>query len=409
MDYPKLRLIEAFPVQNNHICLRDTESYSDKILLVPHNIFFICTLFDGQHSIKDIQEEYTRRYGDLLFGSKVREIIEQLDNCLFLESERFKEARKRAIAEFKMSKVRSATHAGSAYESERETLLKQLESFFSLPDGPGIPGSESRSGRLKGLIAPHIDLRFGGPCFAWSYAEAARESSAHTFVILGISHTDTQKRFVLTAKDFETPLGRIETDKDFIESLASKCSGDFFTDEFVHRSEHSIEFQLLFLQYLFTDHRDIKIVPILCSSLQPIMDAEASPIKNPEVGDFIEALKAVIEELNGDVCCIAGVDLSHVGQRFGQMINISPSFISEIEKEDRRMLEYVLDLDAEGFFQFIRNEQDRRNVCGVPAIYALLNVVEANSSKLLKYDRAVDYNTQSLVTFAGAALYADNS
>ncbi|MBA7676823.1 hypothetical protein ES703_85068 [subsurface metagenome] len=405
MNGPKLRSLEAFSVKDNLICLRDPLSFSDKLLLIPPNIFFICTLLDGKHSIIDIQEKYTRMYGDLLFSNKVQEIIEQLDNCLFLENEHFEKAKEKAITEFKLSQIRSATHAGSAYENERDSLLKQLESLFSQPAGPGIPQPESPSGRLKGIIAPHIDLKRGGSCFAWSYGEVAKESNAHTFVILGISHTDTQRRFVFTTKDFETPLGRLETDKDFIESLSKRCSSDFFMDEFVHRNEHSIEFQVLFLQYLFSELRDIRIVPILCSSFNHLMYTEGSPIKEKEVSEFIAALKAVIEERDNDVCCIAGVDLSHVGQRFGQKITVSPALINDVEREDRRMLEYVLNRDAEGFFQFIQNEKDRRNVCGVPAIYTLLHVIKAAGARLLKYEKAVDHNTQSIISFAGVALY----
>ena len=69
------------------------------------------------------------------------------------------------------------------------------------------------------------------------------------------------------------------------------------------------------------------------------------------------------------------------------------------------MLRHVLDQDAERFFRFIQRERDSRNVCGVPAIYTLLHAAEAKNTRLLKYDRAVDQNTQSVVTFASIALY----
>ncbi len=409
MDYPKLRPVEAFAAQDNLICLRDPQGFSDKLLFVPQDIFFICTLFDGKHSIIDIQAEYTRRFGNLLFSDKVREIIDKLDGALFMESSRFSEAKEKAIIDFKNSPIRPASHSGTAYEREAGSLVKQIEGLFSLPGGPGLPDlQKSPSSRLRGLIAPHIDLRRGGSCFAWSYAELARECRAKTFVILGISHTETQRRFVLTAKDFETPLGSLPVDSGFIDNIAEKSGFDFFTDEFVHRNEHSIEFQVLFLQYLFRNRNDIKIVPILCSSFHQIIHSSSLPESNTEVRDFIHALKAAIEDYEEDVCCIAGVDLSHVGRCFGQNISISPAFIKQMEVEDRKMLKLVLDRDDEGFFQLIQEEKDRRNICGVPAIYTLLNLLKplnSGSSKLLKYDQAVDYNIQSIVSFAGAAFY----
>ena len=97
MDYPKIRPVEAFPAQDDLIALRDPQGFSDKLLIVPAEVFYICTLFDGKHSIIEIQEEYTKKFGDLLFGERVREVIDHLDSCLFLENDRFKKARQEVI------------------------------------------------------------------------------------------------------------------------------------------------------------------------------------------------------------------------------------------------------------------------------------------------------------------------
>ena len=53
-----------------------------------------------------------------------------------------------------------------------------------------------------------------------------------------------------------------------------------------------------------------------------------------------------------------------------------------------------------------QNEKDRRNVCGVPAIYTLLEIMDVKKTRLLQYDQSVDPAAQSVVTFMGAALYA---
>ena len=59
----------------------------------------------------------------------------------------------------------------------------------------------------------------------------------------------------------------------------------------------------------------------------------------------------------------------------------------------------------EAFFESIRTEKDRRNVCGVPGIYALLKVLGPTRGELLRYEKAVDEAADSVVTFAGAAFY----
>jgi AmmeMemoRadiSam system protein B len=405
MDYPKLRPVEVLPAQENLICLRDPQGFSDKLLLIPPALFYVVSLFDGRHSIRDIQAAYTDRFGELLLSEKIRAIIDQLDDALFLDSERFQQARSKAVEDFRGAELREAAHAGSSYEAEPAELERQLEQLFTSEDGPGLPDSSRPSGRLRALIAPHIDLQRGGSCFAWSYAELARGSRARTFVVLGIAHVQTKHPFVLTAKDFQSPFGRVRTDRAFLEELGSYCRTDFYEDEFCHRSEHSIEFQVLFLQYLYRHQEDLRIVPILCS-LPPEMYLGAAIPEHSEIDEFVEALRKTLEATDSQICCIAAVDLSHIGRRFGQNITLSPQLLKEVEREDRAMIDRILQLDEEAFFRGIQQEQDRRNVCGVPAIYTLLRVVQAEEGRLLRYEQAVDQAGQSVVSFMAGALYA---
>ncbi len=410
MDYPKIRQVEAIQAKDDLIALRDPLGFSDKILIVPPQVFFICALFDGKHSILEIQEAYTRKFGDLLFADDVRKVIDQLDNCLFLETERFEKARQELIAGFISSQVRKASHAGASYESDPKLLRRQLDEMFDHKNGPGLPDTASPTGRMVGLIAPHIDIRRGGICYAKSYWELARECKARTFVILGISHVETTRRFVLTRKDFDTPLGAVSTDRELVERIGELSGIDFFVDEFAHRNEHSIEFQVLFLKYLFGNREDISITPILCTAFHQYENGSApSSAVEEEVEQFVTALSRAVAEKE-KVCCIAGVDLSHLGRRFGQDVSLSPEMIARAETDDREMLDYVLKANSEGFLEFIRKEKDRRNVCGVPAIYTLLRVLnevqKPDRSALLNYDRAEEPETDSLVTFAGISFYS---
>jgi AmmeMemoRadiSam system protein B len=401
-DYPRLRAVEAISAQDNLVCLRDPEGFSDKLVLLPQEMLFIVSLFDGKHSVLDIQVEYTRRFGTLLFGERVRQIVEQLDAALFLDTPRFHEARREAEASFRSASVRAPSHAGSAYEAEPEAVARQLGELFAAETGSEQPSRPS--GPLRGLIAPHIDLRRGGRCFARSYAELADGCEARTFVVLGIAHLPTRRSFILTAKDFQTPLGAVPADGEFIAELTRRCSTDFFEDEFLHRNEHSVEFQALFLRYMYPRSQNLRMVPVLCSaSASP--RAEGSPEQAAEVEEFIAALKGVLAQYGSRALCIAGVDLSHVGQRFGQQLTLSPALQRRIEEEDRAMIELILARDAAGFLRSIQREGNRRNVCGVPGIYALLRVMEAHSGRLLKYEQAPDQATQSLVSFMAAAFY----
>jgi len=171
MDYPKLRDVNAFPTQiqgQQMICIQDLQRVSQRAVFLPPSLFFIVSLFDGNHSILDIQAEYMRKYGELIYREKIEEIIEQLDAQLLLDSDAFREALKNEKRDFRLALLREAAFAGTSYDADAITLRGQIESYFFPPDGPGKPRMESPSGALKGVIAPHIDFQRGGPCYAFA-------------------------------------------------------------------------------------------------------------------------------------------------------------------------------------------------------------------------------------------------
>jgi AmmeMemoRadiSam system protein B len=150
----------------------------------------------------------------------------------------------------------------------------------------------------------------------------------------------------------------------------------------------------------------VRFVPVLCGSFEGALRS-GLPEDDPEVREFLEALSATLQERGERACCIAGVDLSHLGRRFGQELTLSEAFLKQAEDEDRLMIDRILARDAEGFFRLIQKERDRRNVCGVPAIYTLLRLLgDSAPGRLLDYAQAVEEPTQSVVTFMGAAFYA---
>src|SRR3989338_6676185 len=93
MEYPKLRPIEAFSYNapgKEGVCLRDSSNLTDMMVIVPYHVIEIIRLFDGQHSILDIQTAYARRHGEILLREKIEGIISRLDEAMLLENERFR-------------------------------------------------------------------------------------------------------------------------------------------------------------------------------------------------------------------------------------------------------------------------------------------------------------------------------
>ena len=403
MEYPKLRNIDVFPLESSGqkaIGLRDPSNLSDRIVVVSYPDFFIISLLDGEHSLLDIKAEYMRKYGEMLFTEHLEEIIKHLDDNFLLESDRYEAYRLRLEEEFRKADIRPAVFAGKSYESDPLKLMQQIEGFFTAPQGPGKPTPGQKAKTVQGIIAPHIDFQRDGSCYAWAYKELAESPSPDIFIILGTVHLPTQNPFVLTKKGFETPLGTLEMERDIIECLERRVHFNLFQDEIVHKTEHSIEFQLIFLQYLYQGRKSFKIVPILCGSFHEMIMQGSTPKQNRHLSDFINALRETVEEYSSQACFIASADLAHIGIRFGDPSPPSSASLQNLASEDQKMLSYVESMDAEAFYHFIQREKDSRKICGLPPIYTLLRVMDAKEGKFLNYLQSLEHNGSSVVTFA---------
>jgi len=406
MDLPKLREVEAFAVTvsgKKMIGLRDPMNYSSEVVAVPQQLYPLLLLLDGQHSVVDIQAEYMRRFGELIFRETIDDVLKVLDAGLFLDSDNFRRKREEIENEFKQSPLRQALLAGKSYDASPEALDQQIQQFFTHEEGPGLPEKKPRKTHVKGIIAPHIDFQRGGPCFAWAYKDLAERADADVYIIFGTAHTHTVMPFVATHKDFETPYGTLPCNRELVRLIQKSVSYDLFRDEFVHRGEHSIEFQTVFLRYLFRDKKEISIVPILCGSFHEMVASRISPAEDARIREFVKAVKNAVKQSGARICCIAGADLAHVGPRFGDVHPISDGFLKLLKADDLRMLEPLERADANGFFSAIQADGDRRKICGLPPIYTMLSVMEATRGKLLKYQQWPD--PQGTVTFASMAFY----
>jgi len=408
-NHPRLRPVEAFPIQRQGktlVCLRDPQHFA-KPLAVSPVAYFILAHFDGRHSLIDIQEAYCKRFGDLLFSDDLKKIIDLFDQHYYLYSERFLEHQGRIIEEFRRLPTRPPAHAGTVYKEDPSELRIQIAGYFRSSDGPGEPEPARAHPSPKAVVAPHIDFHRGGPAYAWAYRELAESPGADLYILLGTSHGGGDNPFTATLKDFATPLGVVETDKEFVRALEKNYAGDLFAEEHLHRTEHSLEFQVVFLSYAAQwranfsgKHRPFKIVPILVSSFHPMVRSHTLPEQDPRIASFLEALRELVEREARQVCLVAGVDLAHVGMQFGDREPITPDFLKWVEEEDQRLVDKLAALDAPGFFQEIAKDQDRRRICGFSPLYSLIHLLDGSRGRHLKYSQAFTPETGSAVTFA---------
>ena len=412
IERPKLRPVEVVLARASErpiYLIRDASRMTDGAVTVSEDILYVLRFFDGQHSALDIRAEYMRKFGSFLFEEQLDELIQKLDSSLLLDGDGFNKYMEALKSEFARSETRAASHAGSAYPGEPEALCRMFDGFFTHPDGPGEPGSAGGGGpALRGLVLPHIDMRAGGPCLAWGYKALAEREWPDLYVILGTGHSNPENNFALTMKDFVTSLGRATTDRSFVEAVMQACEPDLMAGELAHKSEHSVEFQVVFLQYLYRKFREgasPSIVPVLCSFGYANVDPDVDPQTADEILEFVGALRDAIETSGKTICLLASVDLAHLGPRYGDERGIAEAELGVVRNRDLGMLEAVERGDAEEFASFVAEERDARRVCGFSPVYTLLKTIEPASGRLLKYSSTPVDNAGSIVSFASMALY----
>jgi len=401
---PRLRALETFPVEQDGqrlIGLRDPSGFTEHVALLPMLALDIVSLFDGEHSLAEIHGVVSARHGSQAPGlEEIAVFAARLDDAGFLDSPRFAERRRGIEEDWLASPSRRPAHAGGAYAGEGDALRIQIDGFFVHPDGPGLPEKSGAPDRLRGLIAPHIDFHRGGPTYAWAYRALLERSDADLFVILGTCHGGMADPFAATLKAYETPLGPADVDRDFFDALQRRYPQDLLASQSAHRSEHSIEFQAVMLRRLLGG-RPFTILPVLASFLHEAVWTGGAPEADPRVPRFLDALADSIAVSERRVCLIAGVDLAHVGPRFGDAAPNTPALLARVEREDRDMLEAVTVGDHEMFFESVAADGDSRRICGLSPLYAFLRGLPGARGELLRYSQWPDQ--QGAVSFCAAA------
>ena len=127
--------------------------------------------------------------------------------------------------------------------------------------------------------------------------------------------------------------------------------------------------------------------------------ARRPPEETPVVGSFLRALNNLAQNETRRVCFVAGVDLAHVGQQFGDREPVNDEFLKLVEAEDQKLVDRLAVLDAPGFFHEIAKDQDKRKICGFAPLYALIHLLDGARGHHLHYGQAFTPETGSAVTF----------
>jgi len=394
---PRLRLsLDLMPSpdpEHPGLLIRDPFRFTDSMLLIPTQLVACLAHFDGEQTTLDLRESLVRITGNIQVGDIEKHLHDTLSEAGFLEDERFEELRSTRINEFVQAPKREASHAGSAYPDNKDEAQKALSEFMQ--DAQSLSAADGQIG----IAAPHVSPFGGWESYRDAYATLAPSKGDRTFVVLGTSHYGEPDRFGLTRKPFVTPLGEAITDTALVDEIATAAPNSIRMEDYCHAVEHSIEFQVLFLQHIYGPN--IRILPILCGSFAHSIYKGGKPEANDDVNRFFDVLGNMAARRSKDLFWVLGIDMAHMGRRYGDSMvaKADDGEMLAVAERDRIRIEHLNKGDADGFWSLVQENQDDLKWCGSSPIYTFLKAVPEARGTLRRYQQW-NIDEQSVVSFA---------
>jgi MEMO1 family protein len=394
----KLRIVNTQPMIDKGrrgIVISDPMGISDEMVFVPGALTLLLPLMDGTRDLATLKTGFELRTGTTISTATLEQVVNKLDEALFLENERFNRAYSEALNDYRSASSRPPVLTGMCCPLEPDELHKFLDSYLNEVENTKNEPVDD----IKGIISPHIDYARGGEIYAkvWSVAgDALRQ--ADLIVILGTDHNDIETNITLTYQSYETPWGIVPTSKQIVEEFADELGEKVFKYEMHHRKEHSIEAALIWTHHLLRG-KECEILPVLCGSFQPVIDTGGSPASEPVIQTTIGILKRLARRHRTVI--VAAADLAHQGPVFGDPQPLDMIGLDRMAKHDEELINSMCRGNAEDFFSIIREEGDSRHVCGVSPIYIALSAL-GTEGRFVGYEQCpASEDATSMVSICG--------
>jgi AmmeMemoRadiSam system protein B len=252
--------------------------------------------------------------------------------------------------------VRPPSVAGLFYDESPDILRKNIDDYLEQARVPKLKET------VRGLVSPHAGYVYSGFAAAHSY-KMIEGSKYDCVIVVGPSHREYFNGISIYPGDaYETPLGTIPIHKEIREEILENKKIIIASDQ-GHRTEHSIEVQLPFLQCVL---HDFSFIPI-------IMGDQRTQLCN----ELAEAIVHVAKDRN--ILLVASSDLSHY-HPYDEAVALDTDVINEMEK-----------FNPESFLNKI--ETHSYEACGGGPIAVVMNAagqLGANNAKILYYCNSGD-------------------
>ncbi|HET7525440.1 MAG TPA: AmmeMemoRadiSam system protein B [Burkholderiaceae bacterium] len=229
--------------------------------------------------------------------------------------------------------TRPAAVAGLFYPADSKALTRQVERLLA---DAAVSAADALPPKL--LVVPHAGYVYSGPVAAHAYARLARwRDRIRRVVLLGPTHRVAVRGLAVpTVAAFDTPIGRVDLDREAIAGLADLPQ--VVASDLVHADEHALEVQLPFLQSVL---QRFALVPLAVGRV----DADA--------------VAQVLERLWGDdeTVIVISTDLSHYLP------------YRQAQSTDRETVDRILQLDP---------QLDHQQACGATPLAGALLAARAH-------------------------------
>jgi AmmeMemoRadiSam system protein B len=376
------------------LLIRDNFRYSDAMVIIPPALVACLECFDGRQTELDLRAKLVEVTGDFQVSDRAANLQSVLRESGFLQDETFATLKEKKEREFASGLIREPAHAGSGYPAVAAELTEQMDEWM------GGPEPVAKESGLIAIAAPHVSPIGGWQSYRAAYGLLGPEYRDRTFVILGTSHYGEPDRFGLTRKAYRTPWGDARTDTGLVDELTRLASDAVATEDYCHAVEHSIEFQVVYLQSLYGP--DIKIVPILCGSYARSIYEGGKPEDNDSVQRFLATLGEIGAREGSRLLWVLGIDMAHMGRRYGDRFEAlsHQNEMLAVGGRDKQRIERMAAGDARGFWELVQENRDDLKWCGSSPVYTFLKVKPEARGSLKRYEQW-NIEPDSVVSFAG--------
>ncbi len=228
--------------------------------------------------------------------------------------------------------IREPAVAGMFYPSDRKILHELVTSLIS---GSGRQSDES----VTGIVSPHAGYVYSGAVAGAAFASAP--DNVENVVVIAPPHRyPVTGASVFDGEGYETPLGILPLQRE----ITSRLLGAGLTFQpGAHRSEHSAEVQLPFIQVRWPD-----------SSVAVILQGSVSADYS---GQLAEIISEAVRGFNNTLV-IASSDLSHYHS------------LAEAEKMDMKIIDAFVSGNPSNMEEAL---QEGAEACGTGPILTLMN------------------------------------